>query len=186
MLEADLAEGDLDQVTLAIQNALKPAISAPRLVAPKMNGATLSEPEGGDTTDDVEELLGDDVEDAGQGQSTDRQPRVRRYKTPNIVTVDLQSPLSFADFIADKNIDSHHMRFLTVAAWFNLHRSTPAVTMHHVYTCYRVAKWPTNLQDFAQPLRDLKARKLMDSGEERGSFVINHVGLHEVENITKK
>ena len=67
-----------------------------------------------------------------------------------------------------------------VATWFKLHRGVDAINADHVYTCYRKVKWPTNIPDFVQPLRNLKFKKLMDQ-KEKGLYAINHLGLSEVD-----
>jgi uncharacterized protein YjhX (UPF0386 family) len=69
-----------------------------------------------------------------------------------------------------------------IAAWFKEHRGLDAITPDHVYTCYRTLKWPLNMNDFAQPLRDLKAKQFLTSPE-KGSYAINHLGLQEVQKL---
>jgi hypothetical protein len=55
---------------------------------------------------------------------------------------------------------------------------------NHVYTCYRAAKWPTDIADFGAPLRNLKHQQLMIQTEE--GYVINHLGLARVEEQGKE
>ena len=105
--------------------------------------------------------------------------RPRKYPSPEVIEVDLLGEPSFSGYIADKRIDSDADRFLTVAAWFKECRQVNEITANHVYTCYRAAHWPTTIQDFVQPLRNPKFRKLMVSPS-RGLFSINHIGLAQV------
>ena len=55
-----------------------------------------------------------------------------------------------------------------------------AITVDHIYTCYRLLGWPTDIPDFAQPLRWLKHQQLFTSPE-RGKYAINHLGLDRAE-----
>ncbi len=52
-------------------------------------------------------------------------------------------------------------------------------------TAYRWLKWPLNIDDFAQPLRSLKAKQLFGSTE-KGTYTINHLGLQRVAEITQR
>jgi hypothetical protein len=75
-------------------------------------------------------------------------------------------------------------RFLVVLAWFKEHGNIGVVTVDHVYTCYRVMKWPLDIPDFAQPLRHLKSKQLID-GHPDGGYVINHLGLQRVNELSE-
>jgi hypothetical protein len=177
MLDAELPEGDLTQVTQAIQNALRPnpaiqsrAIAAP-VLAPRIDDVQ--------PVEDEQDISDDPAATPPKPARAERASRPRRYPSPEVIEVDLLSELSFSDYVADKKIDSDADRFLTVAAWFKEYRKVNEITVNHVYTCYRAAHWPTNIEDFAKPLRHLKSRKLMTSPS-RGLFSINHIGLAQV------
>lgn len=181
MLEADLGEGDLDQVTQAIANALRPS-------APVVQRLVSSGPPVASRPTDVEdaEILeeeGDDVQVVSAPRSKEKgSSGPRQYGSPKVLEdVDLESSVSFADFAAERNPVSVADKYLTVAAWFKLHRNTDAISMHHVYTCFlhpRV-KWSTKIDDFGGMLRYHKKRNRMTSPS-RGLYAINHIGLAEV------
>lgn len=176
MLDAELAEGDLNQVTQAIQNALRPNPGIQRIVAPPaMNGGQTTHVEDVQAVVDEQEIS----DDAEKPIARQRVSKSRKYPSPDVIDVDLKSPPSFADYIATKKIESDVQRFLTVAAWFKECRQIDEITADHVYTCYRAAHWPYDIGDFAQPLRNLKFKKLMTSPS-RGVFSINHIGLAQV------
>lgn len=175
MLDAELSEGDLTQVTQAIQNALRPnpavqprAIAAPALAPHIEDAQTIEDAEV------AEEAAAPTAKPARTAVS-----RPRKYPSPEVIDVDLLSEPSFANYIADKKIDSDADRYLTVAAWFKECRQVNEITANHVYTCYRSVHWPTTIEDFVQPLRNLKFRQLMTSPS-RGCFSINHLGLARV------
>lgn len=192
MVEAEMADsGDLSQITQAIQNALRPAPTSMRLggsAHPRANGAAAN---GGGVASQVVEVNGEEIEEQDDADTAEEEapassaPRPpRKIRTPKVLDVDLTTAPSFAEYAADRNPPSHMMRYLTVAAWFKLHRSTDAITADHVYTCYRAVKWPSDIGDFSQALRDLKGRQHVNSAG-RGLYAINHLGLQEVENLGK-
>ncbi|HVT83087.1 MAG TPA: hypothetical protein VHM90_20790 [Phycisphaerae bacterium] len=185
MLDAELSDGDLSQVTQAIQNALRPPTPAAAptkvVVANGQRVSALGVPDHDpDASSEVEEEVVEDaaVETTMPGAS--RAPR--KFRTPKVLDTDLLSEPSFAAFAAAKNPASDMMRFLVVAAWFKQARGVDAIGADHVYTCYRAVKWPSGIEDFAQPLRDLKRRQLLVQAE-KGTYAINHLGLAEVDKL---
>ena len=172
MLDAELADGDLTQVVHAIQNALRPnAAMQPRVASQPALSSSFEAPHVENLQPIVDEqAISEDME-----KPVPKAARLKPRKHPRaeVIEIDLNSPPSFAGFIVDKDIDSDVDRFLTVAAWFKECRQVSEITANHVYTCYRAANWPSNIKDFAQPLRNLKFQKLMTSPS-RGLFAINH------------
>jgi len=186
MLDAELNEGDLSQVTQAIQNALRPnsaTPSTPRALAQRMAGARTEtvEPEPVESQDDIDEP----TEEAVSAHVTQSRPSTpRKLKTPKVLDIDLKSGISFVSYAQEKNPPSEQMKFLVVLAWFKQHRpDIPAVTADHVYTSYRVAEWSTAIPDFGAPLRALKHSRLIESAG-RGAYVINHIGLDKVDKLS--
>jgi hypothetical protein len=175
VMEAEIPAGsDLTQIVHAVQNAIRPAVTTfsarpPRaLNAPAHNG-TLSEtlePEG-------EEPPLDQADDVEVVQETARSPRPTRRTTPKVPDVmndlDLTSAVPLKDYATQKNPQTQNDRFLVVIAWFKQYRGITAVTAGHVYTCYRHMSWPcVILPDFAQPLRNLKSKQIIDGDRQTG------------------
>jgi hypothetical protein len=167
MLDADLGEGELDQVTPAIANALRPStpvvqrlVTAGPSTSPSLRAAEIEEAE---VIEDGEEKM------AGEPVVRSKAPaRDRKHPSPHVVPVDLESPVSFPDFAASKRPKSQPDRFTVVAAWIKLQRNQDAITTHDAYTCFihpRV-KWSVSTKDFDQPLRELKKRNQMGQGGE--------------------
>jgi hypothetical protein len=69
-----------------------------------------------------------------------------------------------------------------IAAWFKLHRKEDAITVDHIYTCYRIIEWSCNIPDFSSPLRALKHKQLFDQ-KGKGLYAINHLGLAKVDKL---
>jgi hypothetical protein len=184
MLEAEIPEGDLSQFTHAIQHALRPAaisVPSPRITSPPTQRVP-------DHSDEVEALADlPSVETAieerelAEEATPTQAPRRSPPRTPKVLDIDLISEPSFATFADEKKPNNHSKRYLLVAAWFKQARGIDAITADHVYTCYRSVKWPCDVTDFAQPLRTLKHRQKMTQTDE--AFVINHLGLQEVDEL---
>jgi hypothetical protein len=182
MVDAELAEGDIGQIVQAIQGALQPPTSvqriAPvqRITTPAPTRTIIEEPQQVDGEVNLEEAA--EVVDDAPAPARSRAPR--KPVAPSVVNIDFASEPTLEAFVAEKpNPKSHAKRYLLIAAWFNDHRSIPAITADQVYTCYRKLGWPTNISDFGAPLRSLKHSQLFSSPEP-GKFAINQLGLAEV------
>jgi hypothetical protein len=177
MFDAEIADDQIQSVTQAITNALRGVNGAPavkRIAAvPANSGAEPQEIEG-----EVEEILDEEVAEATPVRTRNIGAR-KPAPTPEVLDLDLTSEVSIASFAAQHKFDSHLQRYLIATAWYAEHRSIAKVTPAHIYTVYRFLKWPLTVKDFAQPLRDLKAQKLLVSTE-KGAYTINHVGLQRV------
>lgn len=177
MLDAEIPEGDLTQITAAIQNALKPTstIIQQRVIAPALTNGAAPEREN------EAEALESEIEDVqvAQPQSAPKSSKPRKPTVPKVLELDLTSGVSFESYAAQHSPESEPDRNLVVAAWFKEHRGLDAITAGHVYTCYRQVKWSVGIEDFSWPLRGLKKDQLMSSAG-RGEYAINHLGLDRV------
>ena len=184
MLEADLADGDLTQITTAITQAMRQGHPVVRQLTADTTAARREALQAVDAaephTEDVDSNAAVEVEGNGGEPATASKGRVpRRLPTPKVLSdVDLNSgEVAFEKFANEKGPKATLGRYLLVAYGFKVN----AVTMHHVYTCYKKMGWGTDIKDFGQPLRD-NARQ--DRGEmQKGAFVINHIGEDIVEKM---
>ncbi|HEX6000260.1 MAG TPA: hypothetical protein VFZ16_12850 [Hyphomicrobiaceae bacterium] len=186
MLDAEAPDGDLSQITLAVQNALRSsdgAGGARRLITTVSSKST---PTADGVEGTVEEVAEEPVEETSAPQATRagsaRASQPRKGKMPTVLDLDLTSGVSFDDFARPKNPASNQKRHLVVAAWFKEHRNQDTITVDHVYTCYRSIGWPCNIPDFAQPLRELKHDQLLEL-RGKGLYAINHLGLAKVDKL---
>lgn len=180
MVEAELGDGDIGQITQAIQNALRsPATSSvKRLAATTAVNSATYEPEIESETNDVEE---NEIIDERPTPAKARGPR-KASPEPDIVEIDMNSDVSLASFAQGKDAKSQHKKYLIAAAWLKEHRGIAGVTAGHIYTCFRSMGWSTNIPDFWQPLRDLKAKKYF-SRNDKNEYEINHIGLDYVKKL---
>jgi hypothetical protein len=184
MFEAELAEGEVGQVLQTIQSALRPAATSTiQRIAPPLSPTKPIAPEPQQAREDdvrIEEVE-QEAEIPETAPARARGPR-KPAPTLKVITIDTHSEVSLASFAEKANPKSHSHRYLVIAAWFNKHRGINAITVDHIYTCYRVLEWPTDVPDFAQPLRSLKHKQLFVSPE-TGKYEINHLGLSSVEKL---
>jgi hypothetical protein len=180
MVEAELGDGDVGQITQAIQNALRsPATSSIKRIAPTTgpNGAT-SQPEHEPEVEDFEQ---DEIIDASPAPLKARASR-KPPSTPNIVEIDMNADVSLSSFVQGKDAKSQNKKYMIAAAWLKEHRRIDAVTADHIYTCFRSIGWSVGIPDFWQPLRNLKAKKYFTQNE-NGEYAINHLGLDFVRRL---
>lgn len=180
MLDAEIPEGDLSQITAAIQNALKPTtIIQQRLPAQAQVQALASDAEFDPFEADASEF------EHAETPPAPKSPRVskpRKPATPEVIDLDLMSDVSLASFADEHSPTGEPERYLVIAAWLKEHRDTPTVTTAHIYTCYRSVGWSVAIEDFGWPLRQLKKDKYMSSPS-RGEFAINHLGIARVNKL---
>ncbi len=184
MLDAEIPEGDLSQITSAIQNALKPATTIIQQRIPAQAPAAL----GNEAqviefeAEDEEGELSGEHETSTQPSRSTREPRVRKPTAMKVLDLDLTTEPSFESFVHRHPPKNDTERNLVALAWFKEHRPDETVTANHVYTCYRAAKWPSGIEDFSATLRSLKKQQLVTSPG-RGQFAINHLGIARVDEI---
>jgi hypothetical protein len=174
VLEAEVADDQLHTLTQAFTNALRGPSTTVKRLAPTSATNGHTEPEA-ESLDGAE----DDTDSVDVTPATPRVKSARKLKAPDIVEIEMHAPVSFTDFANGKDDGSQHKKYMIAAAWLAEHRSTPIVTDGHIYTCFRSIGWSTAINDFGQPLRELKGRKFFATPE-RGHYEINHIGLDYV------
>jgi len=180
MFDAEVADGEIGQITQAIQNVMRGPVQVQRLAPP----AALKAPEASGTHEadaEPEVELNEDIVDVTPAASRPR-PARKAPKAPNIIDIEMNNNTSFASFVQGKDAGSQQKKYLICAAWLKDHRNIDAVSDNHIYTCFRSIEWPTNIPDFAGPLRELKARKFFTQPE-KGLYAINHIGLDYVKKL---
>ncbi|MBR1275605.1 hypothetical protein [Bradyrhizobium sp. AUGA SZCCT0283] len=174
MFDAEIADDQIPMVTQAITNALRGPNPAPKRLPPaasQLNGNDAAEEhDEPDLFDALEEDETVDVTPAAQKKKVQRRV-APKPQVVNEVDVTSDPPLSSIG-----TFKSNHKRYLAIAAWLHDHRSIEVIDERHIYTCYRHLGWPTNINDFAQPLRELKHKQYFESPE-TGKYAINQLGL---------
>jgi len=180
MVEAEIGDGDIGQITQAITNALRgpgPTTVVKRIAAPAQpaNGTGEDHAESEVVEDSIDELDAVDVTPAAQKKKAPR----RAAAKPKVVKIDTDSDPPLSSLGAFKN---NHRGYLAIAAWLHDHRDISAVTQDDIYSCYRLLGWPTDILDFAQPLRELKHKQYFETPE-KGKYAINQLGLQKAKEV---
>lgn len=182
VLEAELPEGNIAQLAVAIQNALKPAVAVIQQRTQELPSGTLS------GSQDMPEIATEEVNDPNLGVSPgldsrgQRESRSRKPNPPKVLDLDLDGDTPFRSFAAMYKPKTDTDKNLVVLAWFKEFRPDEIVTANHVYTCFRTMAWPAGKDDFAGTLRHLKKEQLVSSSA-RGQYTINQIGLGKLEKL---
>ncbi len=188
VFDAEVPDGDFNSLAQVLQNALKTptVIQQPRVTNGNGVAAKTITHQPAETAQDDEPGLFDNLEEAEtvEAAPAPAKPKAPRKapKAPDVVPIEMNEPVSFADFAAGKKNESLHKKYLIAAAWLHECRNTPIVTDGHIYTCFRSIGWSTAHSDFGQPLRELKTRKFFTTPS-RGQYEINHIGLDYVKKL---
>lgn len=177
LFEGDLQEGELAQVTQAIQNAFR----GPQVV-PVRPGPRLSA--NAPTDDDGEILDAEMFEESAEALDSApraRAPRkARAPKVPNPVNdLDVKSDPSLRDFVGQYEIKSGFEKYLVIGLWLREAREINSFTVDHIYTCFKILGWSTNSNDFSKPLRNLADQKFL-SGDSKG-YSLSLTGAGKIE-----
>jgi hypothetical protein len=187
MLEAEMPEGDLAQITTAIQNALRPTqVNTPRLTRNSTQVIGQSELDDEDVIDaaDYADEAVDEIAAAPSSTSKPRKPAKPAKR--KVLPIDLDTDVSFASYVEMYPPKTEQERHLVAVAYFQEHREDiEGVNADHVYTAFRKVGWPTGTKDFAYPLRYLKQQQLLDQGPSRGTYAVNHIGLDKVHKLAE-
>jgi hypothetical protein len=178
VLEAEIADGDLSQVTQAIQNALRPAPFVQKVVQIADRSGTN---ENADSEEFDLEVLDDDVEHEVQPRKPRSSSKPRVAKTPTVLDdIDVNTNPSLKDFVADFETTTNFDKYLVIALWFRDARSVNAITVDHVYTCFRLLGWSTAINDFSKPLHNLKGEQSL-RGSAKDGYTLTLTGAGKIE-----
>ncbi|MDQ2084311.1 hypothetical protein RA307_29340 [Xanthobacteraceae bacterium Astr-EGSB] len=175
LFDAEIADDQIQSVTQAITNALRGSTPAPKRIPstqPQFNGGNgaIEEPNEPDLFDHIDEQEADDAIPTAPKKKAQRRV-ASKPQVINDLDVTSDPPLSSLG-----TYKSNHKRYLAIAAWLHDHRNIEVIDERHIYTCYRHLNWPTNINDFAQPLRELKHKQYFEAPE-TGKYAINQLGL---------
>lgn len=178
LVEADISDGNLSELTQAITSALKPAAplrtvvrAAPQVLPP--------------AHEDVEEAVTEEIEPEeltaadSNGDETEqpKTPRVKKFKAPEYLPELLagEKGKAFKEFAAEKAPSTKNKKYLVASYWLKEHGGSPNVDANKVYTCFKTANWSTGFNDWRQPFDNLvHSEHLRKVGS--GEFTINPLG----------
>ncbi|MDP3909184.1 MAG: hypothetical protein Q8Q14_02235 [Gemmatimonadales bacterium] len=189
-VDADLAPGDMHELTNALTSAIRPTHIVTRTGAlqqiapptpPPANGNGRGASEQTDLLDEQSELA--DESDEPEVLTPKAPATARRYKTPQIVVMDMNAGgKPFEEFARERAPVSHRDKYLVAATWCQEYAKEEGITPGHILTCYKAADWTFDVTDPAVALRQLKAERLLDAAG-RGKFKVNHLGLAAIKKM---
>jgi hypothetical protein len=176
MLDADISDGNLTELTHAITSALKSGSNTPlRQIPPQLQVKTLSP---ADEAEEEEQPVDAEITEDNEGAPAPSKPaRPRKAKPPDYLPELLagEKGAEFKTFAAEKNPTSRSKQYLVASYWLKEHGDSPTVNADKIYTCFKTAGWPTGFNNFDQPFRNLvhsDHMRKMGAGE----FAINPLG----------
>jgi hypothetical protein len=176
LVEADISDGNLSELTQAITSALKPSVAPGRQIAraaaPTIPALPLVEDAD---QEEIEELV---IQESGDSDpETDKPPRVKKFKAPEYIPDLLvgEKGTAFKEFAAEKAPDNKTKKYLVATYWLKEHGDSPTVNANKIYTCFKTAGWSTGFNDWNQPFHNLvHSEHLRKQGT--GEFAINPLG----------
>ncbi|MGQ2958444.1 hypothetical protein [Sphingopyxis sp.] len=179
MIEADLSEGDLSQVTQAIQNALRPAQQPVRMLQAPLDRTPRAQDLDFEEVDLNEDLEEESIDTAKPKPQRNSKPKVA--KTPEVLDdIDVNAEPSLKDFVGRFDLKSNFDKYLVIALWFRDARGVNAITVDHVYTCFRILGWSTASTDFSKPLQNLKGEQSL-RGNAKDGYSLSLTGAGKIE-----
>jgi len=180
LVEADISDGNLTELTHAITSALKPTMAPGRQVA-RVTPHTLPPPPA--EAEDVEELVETEVEEpvteeaSSNVQESGKAQRVKKFKPPDYIADLLAGDKgkAFKEFAAEKAPGTKSKKYLVATYWLREHGDSPTVNANKIYTCFKTAGWSTGFNDWNQTFHNLvHSEHLRKAGN--GEFAINPLG----------
>ena len=180
LVEADISDGNLSELTHAITSALKPTLTPvhrqfpTRQVAPALQE---SEESPAPEVDD-EESQPAETQEAISGNGAEPKPaRARKFKAPEYLP-DLfagEKGAAFKEFAKEKAPSTKNKKYLVATYWLKEKGDSPTVNANKIYTAFKTAGWSTGFNDWSQPFHNLVySEHLRKVGE--GEFAINPLG----------
>lgn len=189
MLEADGNASDLQQIAQAITSAVRPTFIQQVVAPPILPALPRNVPQ---QSIEADPDLASTIELVDEGVTTltpstkksSGSTGKRRYRTPIILNdLDLTSgDMPLIQYVQEKNPDTHGKRYLVIAAWLKEYRQLDEIQDDHIYTCYRMLKQNT-VCDIGSVFRGCKRQGWFSPGSKRGWYVVNHVGLNQVNDL---
>jgi hypothetical protein len=182
LVEADISDGNLSELTNAITSALKPTITplrpalrsaAPPVLPPSNNGAAQEEEAELQTEPEAVEPQEDDEESSAPKAA---KPKAKLPLPKYLPDLDLTgSGTPFKQFAEEKAPKRHVKRYLVAAAWAKEHGGSETINTDKVYTMYKTAGWPLGINDWDANFRSAVNRNLMQR-KSPGEYAITPLG----------
>jgi hypothetical protein len=182
LVEADISDGNLTELTHAISNALKPSVAPIRPALRPSSSPTAAGEVVEATVDDLEtgthpEVLETEQAEAEQeGGSRPGKSRSKPALPAYLPDLDVKgNGTTFKQYAEELAPKSQMKRYLLAALWLRDHGNSPTIDIDKVYTLFRTAGWPVGIKDWDANFRYAVKRDLMQR-KEPGEYFITPVG----------
>jgi len=178
MLDADISDGNLTELTHAITSALRPQTvhhlppPAPLRELPAGNGHPPAADDPG--IEDAEIVQPSDTDPPAAPAATPRAKAPYNPPPPKYIP-DLDPQNEFKDYATNNQQTKHTKRYLLAAMWLRDVKQKETMNIDQVYTCYRTAGWPTTIRDWDSNFRSLVKQNWMRRVSP-GEYAINPLG----------
>ncbi len=178
LVEADISDGNLSELTQAITSALRPSVAPVRQITRTATPTLPPAPNGAQDTEE-EELDEVVVEEPANGDLPDdsKPAQKKTFKVPEYLPelVAGEKGKAFKEFAAEKAPSSKKKKYLVATYWLKEHGDSPTVNANKIYTCFKTAGWSTGFNDWNQTFHNLvHSEHLRKVGS--GEFAINPLG----------
>lgn len=137
----------------------------------------------GDPATAIGALLNDDPSSGGDDEApepvSNRTKRSRRFSSPKVVDLDSSGSASLKAFCERQGPRGHTNRYLVIATWWKDERAVDEISIHHIYTGYRVMGWNPP-KDMGHVFRDGKKSGYFGNVARKGYWRITHIGAGRV------
>jgi hypothetical protein len=188
VLDADLSDANLSELTQAITYALRPVVAAipPGRVAQTAlpTAGTANGNGSGTHAEDVadDEEVATEISEEPRAQPAPR--GAKKTRTPKYVS-DLftkEAQTEFQKYAAVHPTDQHATRYLVATMWLKDH-GHETVNADKLYTCYKVASWPMDFVDWDVAFRNHAARSRRMERVGKGEYRITPLGEGDVDKL---
>jgi hypothetical protein len=182
LVEADISDGNLSDLTNAISHALKPTVAPirsalrPAPSSPTAPGEVVEPIIDDREIEDQPEVLETEQPEAEEAASRSAKsrskPPVPKYLPDLFVNA---NGASFKQYAEEINPKSQMKRYLLATQWLRDHGNSLTVDIDKIYTVFRTAGWPVGIKDWDANLRQAVKRDLMQR-KSPGEYAITPLG----------
>lgn len=191
VIDSDLSDDAIGNLTQAITHALRPAGTAAAPTRALTRGSATSQQQLAEPNNETEVAEPDDIdaeEEAAIGDNgSPAAPARSGTSTPKKLPIpdylhDLDmtgNGVLFKDYVAKQVPTTHQKRYLVAAAWLKNHGGQDRVNQDRVFTCYRTAGWPMSIKDWDVNFRNhVRADRMRRVAP--GEYIITPLGEEEM------
>jgi hypothetical protein len=178
LVEADISDGNLSELTQAITSALKPSVAPVRQIARTTTQALPPAPDEVQDTEheEVEEVAAQEPQNGDESESVKTTPK-KKFKLPDYLPELFagEKGKAFKEFADEKAPSTKSKKYLVATYWLKEHGNSPTVNANKIYTAFKTAGWSTGFNDWNQTFHNLVFSEHLHK-EGFGEFTITPLG----------